>query len=190
MTSDEQGDMVLHGTHAQVIDRQVVITTVRTDRAFVEQRPDGPQALPEALHPRTRRPHLDVRRPVLVLRVSRTHAENEASTGQTIDGGCGARQQGWMVELVVQYEGPHAQVGCGCCRDHERCERIDGPEVVVGEQLDIAELLDAAGKRSELLSIGKIPRLHCEPEWSRHLRSLQMQRRPQAATSEWSDIPQ
>ena len=46
---------------------------------------------------------------VLGLRVAGAETEHQASTAQPVDGGRGARQQGRMVELVVQHQRPDAQ---------------------------------------------------------------------------------
>ena len=142
--ADQHRYPVLHGSHAEVVERDGVVLPRAVARTGVEQVADDLHALVEARHPWARRTQLETDRVVLVLGVAGAPPQHEAAAAHTVERRCRAGEQRRLVELVVEHQRADLDPFGGRDGDHQRDERVDGTDVIERVELVVPERLDRA----------------------------------------------
>ena len=168
MTTDEDRHPRLDGSKAEVLDGEAHLFTGQLGRSRIEQRPQSAHRLLEAGNTRPRRPQGHADGVVFGLGITGSDSEDQPPAAQAVDRRRRSGQQGRVVELVVEHQRTHAQVGRALGRHHQRHEGVEQAEMVRCEELVVSERLDLPAQLPDAVGVGWPHRLYGESERSNH----------------------
>jgi hypothetical protein len=168
MSADQEGQVVLDGSDAQVADGEVVVVFLQAHRPGVEQGSQRHDAALQASDAGSGIPKRNTDGFVLGPGVAGTDPQHSPTGGHAVHGGHGSGQQGWVVEFVVDDQGADPKATGGFGRHYQGDEGVFRAEVVVGVQLLVAQILGLASRRPDGLGIGQLGRLDGESEGPGH----------------------